>query len=359
MADLQREDIRLLVDGVLYGGWKSVEVPSGIEQAASAWRLSVTEKWPGQPRRKVIRPGAACELMASGDRIIVGYVDDVDVDYDPDQHAITITGRDKIGDLVDCAAVVDEAHEFYNLTVLEFARRICKPYGIAVTAEVDVGAPFARFSIQPGETAFAAIERACRHRALLPNSDGQGGLVLTRAGQGGRGSGALQLGRNVKRAAGNFTYRDRFSLTVLRGQQEGSDLLQPAEIAAAEGRASDSAITRYRPTVIVSEQAGNDMSLSDRAAWEVRVARGRSRKINYTTAGWRDDAGKLWRPNSLVRVVDGYLDAEMDMLIVNVTRRLTIEGTITELQLALPDAYDLLPEPDEDPNPDTGYLEAP
>jgi len=358
MPELIREDIRLLVDGTLYSGWKEVQASRSIEQAALAFRLGVTERWLGQPSRKVIRPGAACLLTATGDPMITGYVDDVTVEYDTGQHAITIAGRDKVGDLVDCAAVVDGDHVFNDLTVLEFARRICNPYGIPVTAEVDVGAPFARFAIQPGETGFAAIERACRHRALLPNGDGQGGLVLTRAGKGGRHAGSLRLGHNVKTASGAFTYRDRFSETILRGQQEGSDTVDVDDIAGPEGRARDVAITRYRPSVIVSEQAGNGMSLADRAAWEVRVARGRSRKVTYNVAGWRDEDGTLWRSNNLIPVVDDYLDIAFDMLIVSATFGLTTSGTVTELQLALPDAYDLLPEPDEQPDPASGLMEA-
>ncbi len=357
---LPGENIVLAIGGAEYAGWKEVNVTRSIEQGAGAFNLSVTEKWKGQPRRRAIRPGGPASLMASGDILATGYVDDVTVDYDSSTHAVTVAGRDKVADLIDCAAVVDAEHEFYDLTLTDFARRICAPYGVPVTAEVDVGAPFARFAIQPGETAWAAIERASRHRAVLPNGDGQGGLVLTRAGLGGRAGGTLQLGRNTKNARGTFTYRDRFSETIVRGQQEGSDFLEEGAAASPEGRAKDGAITRYRPTVIMAEQAGNGLTLSDRAAWEVRVARGRSRSVAYTTAGWRDGDGKLWRPNTMVRVFDDYLDIDFDMLIVSVAYKIAISiGTVAELTLALPDAYDLLPEPEEaEVSPDSGLWEA-
>jgi prophage tail gpP-like protein len=356
MAEIKREDIRLSVDGALYGGWKEAQVVRSIEQGALAFTLKVTEKWQGQPTRRVIRPGAACTLSASGDDLLTGHVDDVTTDYDTDQHTVTIVGRDKVGDLVDCAAMVDGSFEFANLSLLNFASIICQPYGVHVIAEADVGAPFARFAVQPGETAWAAIERACRHRALLPNGDGKGGLVLTRAGRSGRASGTLQLGYNVKIARGTFSYRDRFSLTVVRGQQEGADWLDGTQITGPEGRAKDGTISRYRPTVIIAEQAGNGLTLQERAQWEVRVARGRSRNVVYTVAGWRDDGGQLWRPNTMVMVKDDYLDIDFEMLVVAVTFAMTLDGSTTELQLSLPDAYDLLPEPD-DASPGTGLWE--
>jgi prophage tail gpP-like protein len=356
MAETQREDVRLAVDGTIYGGWKEVKVTRSIEHGALSFGLQVTERWQGQPTRRAIKPGSACTLSATGDAILAGYVDAVSTDYDVNQHTVNVTGRDKVGDLVDCAAVVDGTAEFAGLRITEFAAAICKPYGVTVRAEVDVGKPFGRFAVQPGETAWAAIERACRLRALLPNGDGKGGLVLTRAGKGGRASGSLELGRNIKTARGTFDYSDRFSLTVVRGQQEGADWLDPQQITSPEGRAADGTITRYRPTVILAEQAGDGVSLTERAQWEVRVARGRSRTVVYQVAGWRDDGGKLWQPNTLVRVRDDYLDVEFDMLIVQTDFNLTLQGSTTDLQMALPDAYDLLPEP-ETANPSTGMWE--
>ena len=38
----------LKIDGVYYGGWKTVRVTRAIEQMAGTFELEVTERWPHQ-----------------------------------------------------------------------------------------------------------------------------------------------------------------------------------------------------------------------------------------------------------------------------------------------------------------------
>lgn len=344
------EKATLNIDGSIYGGWKSVEFFRSIEQGASSFELSVTEKWAGQKTRRPIIPGGAYVFKINAATVAAGYVEDIEPSYDATTHEIKVSARDRIGDIVDCAAVVDGPYEFAGLGLAEIASRLCKPFGVAIRAEVDLGATFDRFAIQPGETAWEAIERACRYRAVLPNSDGQNTLVLSRAGRGGKATGALELGKNIKRAQGKFSNRDRFSMVVVRGQQEPSDDLDAVSETQPEGRAKDPRITRYRPTVIVAEQAGNDVSFADRAAWNVRFAQGRSQSVTYTVYGWHNEGGNLWTPNQTVPVLDAYQDIDAELLIVSTRGRIDRDGgEVTDIQLAPKEAYDLLPEPEPAP----------
>lgn len=50
MADAtQRPDVRLEIDGKLYGGWKATSAsPGSLEQCAGTFELSVTDRWPQQ-----------------------------------------------------------------------------------------------------------------------------------------------------------------------------------------------------------------------------------------------------------------------------------------------------------------------
>jgi prophage tail gpP-like protein len=340
----------LQIDGSIYGGWKSVEFFRSIEQGAASFELGVTEKWAGQKTRRAIIPGGAYVFSLNDAAVAAGYVEDIEPTYDATTHDIKVSARDRIGDIVDCAAVVDGPYEFSGLGLAEIATRLCKPFGVSVRAEVDLGASFDRFAIQPGETAWEAIERACRYRAVLPNSDGMKTLVLSRAGRGGRATGALKLGENIKRAQGKFSTRERFSLVVVKGQQEPSDELDAVSETQPEGRANDRRVTRYRPTVIIAEQAGNDVSFADRAAWNVRFAQGRSQSVTYTAYGWHDAGGSLWTPNKIVPVVDEYQDIDKDLLIVSTRQRIDREsGEVTDIQVAPVEAYDLLPEPEPAP----------
>lgn len=339
----------LMVDGTAYAGWQTVTVTRSIERAAAGFQLEVTERWGGQPDRRAIRPGAACAILLDSEVVIDGYVDTVSPRYEPQQHTVRISGRERIGDLVDCAAVVDGGHELAGLNLAEIAAKLCQPYGIAVANQVgDLGKPFDRFAIEPGESAWEAIERACRHRGVLATGDGKGTLLLTRAGRGGRAAAALELGRNVLAAGGSFSHQERYSLIVARGQREAEDILGADEAASPAARVTDPAVRRYRPKVIISERTGDGVTLADRAEWQRRVSAGRGTRVTYDVQGWRA-AGGLWAANQLVRVRDSYLDLDGELLIVAVTFALDEqEGTKTSLELMPASAFELLPEP-EDP----------
>jgi len=235
--------------------------------------------------------------------------------------------------------------------------------GIRVVAEVQT-APFPRFAIQPGETAWEALDRAARARGVLLAGDGTGLLRLTRASLAGPAAGVIELGENVRRCRAVFDHSQRFSDVIVRGQGEGQslgrglfDVANPAApvvaegantvmTARAQGRATDAAIRRSRPRVVIAEAAGEGPSFQDRASWECRNAAGKGTRIAYTLPGWRGSFGRLWRTNTKVAVLDRYLGVQEQLLVCGVVYSLTPgDGSLTEVEVTLPDAYDVQVEP--------------
>jgi prophage tail gpP-like protein len=361
--------VELRVAGAEHRGWRAMKATLSLDAPAAKFTLELADRWSADPDGvpRGVRAGAACELHLDGEAVAIGWIDAVEADYDARDHRLTVVARDKLGDLVDCAAVLDGAHEWQGLRLDEIARRLAQPYGVTVVAEVDPGAPFPRVAIQPGETAWETLQRAAQARGLLLAGDGTGRLRLTRSSLAGPAAGAITLGENVRSARAVFDHADRHSIVVVRGHGEGQDLPdvifetvpdsdppqrrlveggERAAIARAEGRAADIAITRYRPRVILAEAAGDGISFAERAAWEVRRAAGRGTRIAYVVPGWRGSSGALWRTNTRVRVRDAFLGLDADMLICGVTFSLTdSDGSLTEIEVTLPDAYDVLPKP--------------
>lgn len=329
MADLAT----LKVNGAIYGGWTSVEIKRGIEQIAGTFRLQVTERWPGQLTAAPVRRGDACEVQVGGQTIITGYVDDTAPEYDATSHTVTISGRDKTGDLVDCSAI-HKSGQWKSQKLDQIAADVCAPFGIKVTVQagVDVGKAFPSFNIQEGERAFETLDRAARMRAVLLMSDGAGRLVIGRADTT-RVQTDLVEGRNIKKAQGKFDWKERFSHYVVKGQSRTA--------GQASGTADDAAITRYRPIVVLAEDQGHIASLTERAQWEANIRMGRSNRATVTVQGWSHAAG-LWLPNRIVHLTSPMLYADLDLLIASVTYRLDDTGTTAELELARPEAFDLL-----------------
>jgi len=336
--------VSLEIAGRAFGGWTRVVIRRSIENFAGGFELEVSERWPGQPDRQLVRTGAACRVRIGQDTVITGYVDAVRSSYTDQSHRIYIAGRDAAGDIVDCSAV-HEPGEWRGRRLEEIANDLCTPFKVPVRAETDTGKPFAYFRLNDGETVGAAIERMCRHRGVLRMSDGLGGIKIVRAGAT-RAPAALVLGKNVKSAEGAFDDTERFSDYIVKGQRPGVDLVSADAVVAPSGRAKDTKVGRYRPLIVLAEDAGDEASFATRARWEANLRFGRSRRATYTVQGWRA-AGRLWQPNALVHVRDAYLAIDDEMLIAEVEFTLDSRGTEARIAVTRREAFDLIPLPEE------------
>ena len=212
--------VTLSIAGRRHEGWTSAVVTRSLETIAGMFRIALSERAPGEAARRVIRAGDPCEVALDGERVLRGFVDTARVSYDAGSHSIEVTGRDATGDLVDCSAATKPG-EWHEAKLEEIVAALCEPFGIPVRTEADTGLKFRRFRIDEGETAFEAIERGCRFRAVLPLSDGAGGLVLGRPTRS-RTATALRRGVNILSASGDVSWQDRFSEYTLLGQQAGT-----------------------------------------------------------------------------------------------------------------------------------------
>lgn len=341
MADQINGIAELKVDGVYYGGWKSVRVTRSIEQLAGTFELEITDRWPGNPVASPIRPGEPCQLFLDGQVVITGYVDTVVHDYDAAKHSIRVAGRDKTADLVDCSAVY-KTGQWSNVKLDRIARDLLKPYDIEVIVAADVGSAFSSYNIQEGETVFECLDRAARMKALLLTSNPDGDLVITRAGKERLDYGLIE-GENIKAARGEFSWKDRYSVYTAKGHGRlGADGDRVHSAPSATAR--DEIITRHRPLIVLAESHGHNASLGDRVEWERNVRRGRSARGSVTVQGWSDPDGVVWQPNTLISVTSPmmWLDESM-MLIVGCTWSMDgANGTLTEIAISKPEAFQLL-----------------
>lgn len=331
--------VQLKANGAIFGGWKQVEIKTGIEQIAGTFQLQVSERWPGQNAPSPLLPGSPCEILLDGRTIITGYVDSTEAGYGEQSHNVTVSGRDKAGDLVDCAAI-HKTGQWKSRRLDQIAMDLCAPFGIKVVVQADVGAPFPSFNIQEGERVFETLDRAARMRAVLLVSDGLGNLIITRAGRTRAGTDLVE-NVNIKAARGKFDWKERFGHYVVKGQYRGTDDGAAADAAGPSGIADDTAVDRYRPIVVLAEDQGHIATLKQRAEWEKNVRLGRANRATVTVQGWTN-AGGLWRPNTIVHLHSPLLYADLDLLIASVTYRLDEGGTTADLELCRPEAFDLL-----------------
>ncbi|MDO8294382.1 MAG: contractile injection system protein, VgrG/Pvc8 family [Gallionella sp.] len=334
--------VTLRVNGVEYGGWKEVEISAGIERQARDFTLSVTDRWPGAtniPRR--IKQGDVCEVYIGADKLLTGHVDATPIRYDGKSVSVGVKGRSKTADLVDCSAV-HKTGQWRNAKIERIAADLAAPFGIQVIAEASTGAAVVEHQIQPGETVFECVDRLLTLRQLLATDDANGRMVFVNAGSGGSAATALKYGENILSADAPLDYKDVFSNYTVNGQRSGTDEDSGSALSATAS-ASDAAIARHRPLVIVQNGQVNAQICADRARFERVHRAAKALETTYTVQGWRQADGSLWLPNQLVRVTDPVIGFDAELLIVEVTWRKSEEGTRTALRVG----------------PATGYIPSP
>lgn len=374
----------LVVDGQPFSGWTRLMVTRQLSELSGSFQLEMRDP----PRHLATFPyatpdfggpiqfGKKCEILLDGEMILKGWIEDVHPYLENGRAHLSVAGRDVTCDAVDCPADPQGKHEYLKIDLLEGAKRtLAKFTELTVRAEVDVGKPFDRWTIEAGETALSTIEKYARKRAILVTSDGVGGVVLTRSGKT-RAPGSIIVPGNAIRAGGNFSSRERFSHYFVKGgaekggggygssgpalDAEAAPLAAPkqasgdqlgdshAEAAGslAMGLARDSQITRWRPFVSMSRTQTSNVDAQTFAEWLMRTRRGKSEQADYEQRGWRAESGGLWRLNEIVPVDDSFTQLDRDMLIHGISYQYSDRGDTTRLRVCGPEAYDRLPEED-------------
>jgi prophage tail gpP-like protein len=339
-------ECRLVIDGKSYGGWTRIEVQRGIEQIAGGFVLQLTARYPGSEEPLQPCMGRACQVFLGNDLVITGYVDDFETDDTDTSSYLRVEGRDKTADLVDCSAVY-KSGQWRNVRLEQIVADIARPFGItvAVAPGTSTGDVFKRFALEEGEKAFAAIDRACRLRAVLPTSTPEGNLLLTNASEVNSGVRLIE-GVNMLRFNSKHSWKERHSLITLKGQVPGDNQEYGEAAAHLMASAKDEEIDRYRPLVVIAEHGTSNKSLAERAQWEVNVRMGRGKRGGCSLVGWRTgkdgQEGPLWRENTLVHVTSPRMYLDMELLIVACSYQLTEKGKKIDLTFARREAFELV-----------------
>lgn len=297
-------NVELKVDGKIFSGWTSVTVNRSIETMAGYFDLGVNVQT--STDLSSLAPGKPFTLSIDGQTVITGYTDGRRRQMGADSMKITIAGRDKTADLIDCAAIY-KGGQWKKRTLEQIARDLCQPYGVAVRWELtdaESAAPFTSFTLDHSETVYEALGRAARARGVLITSNAAGDLVFTRADESH--SDRLVLGENLLSVDFDEDYRDRFSEYTVKGHGRSNgkvgDTVDARTIASQKGSATDSAITRYRPMIILADSKIDAQSATARALREQRRRLAKSVTFEAQLDGWTRSNGQIWMPNILAEI---------------------------------------------------------
>jgi prophage tail gpP-like protein len=340
------EPFEVIVNGSAFSGFESLSIDRPLTAATGSFSL---ELHPDFRRGLPVLPGQSVQIVARDKTVISGFVDELDATSSRGSQTVNVSGRDKTADLVDCST---EAKQFTNATLLEIVETIVGPFGIgfAFRGINSTLFKYPNFQTNPGESAFSAIERAGRVQGALLYTRGDGALALDAPASGfskfGIEEGPLGNVITSKLVVSNV---DRFRTYVVRGQAVGDDFASGLESSAIEGFASDLAVDRFRPLIIVAPNNVSTETAESLAAWEATVRAARGVRVVVKLPGLRQNPADIespfWNVNDTVRVKLPTLQVAGKLLINRVSiQRSRRKGTTTTLELVREDAYIQKPE---------------
>ncbi|WP_410015803.1 phage baseplate assembly protein [Sodalis sp. C49] len=342
------DDLTLTVGGKILSGWDAVRVTRSIERLPSDFDLSLMDFYPGSNQQQWVKPGDACVIKIGSDTVLTGYVDRWSPMISRARHEVRATGRNKCQDLVDCSAewknnVISQA------TALQIAKKLASLYGISVASDVADMAIVPQFTLNWGESSQEIIDRVCRWAALLYYDQPDGSLYLTRVGTRRAASGVAQ-GVNIQDAAYESSIDERFShYTGVSMSMNAATELSPdsgySSITLATAQDPEAATMRYRNRIVIVESTMiTHQEAQSCINWEMNRRYGRSKALYVTVDSWRDSAGALWTPNTLIPITLPAFGLQDSLwLLAEVTYQKNDNGTVARMVLMPPEAFTVQP----------------
>lgn len=312
------EVVSLIVDGSALIGWQDVSVDRSMESAEISFTLGAANpSWSAEAKR--LRNGREVEIRTArggqpfsggGDLLCKGYVAGYGAKYAPKSKTVTLDGKSKGADAVDCHPVKHKTGRFENKDLLAIAKELDEVRcGFSTDQKLD---KLSKVQRQPGDTIFQTIEREARRAGLMLSGQPDGSIKITRAGTK-RHVGALVMGSEpVEEMDVKIKCDGKFSKYVARGQRAtgtGDDALR------LEVTENDASVTRNRPLLILPEGDWSKKELKKRLRWDRLRRASFGNTITVTVSTWRDDAGALWEPGRLMAIVNAEEDIDGDFLL--------------------------------------------
>ena len=340
--------MNIVVDGKRYTNFLSAKVKAKMGSLTREFEFEAATRGVGDVP---FFCGQAVQIFDGEDLLLTGFIERMSIKSSGKGHVYSLSGRDKLGDLIDS-----------NLPRVNNLRgslpTICKfvlgflGIEVDVVDEVNSAARPYRTIIAPDpeDTAGEFLTQLARRKRVLLQSDGAANLVIT------DGIGRDVETRLVNRIDGVGNNMLEASLVIDHSQRFGrySTELQinmasagsaglntpPDQIIAQRHFTTDPTIrqTRFRTTA-ADYNLGTDDGLK-RPLWEIALNRAEAIKYNVTVPGFRDWKGRLWEVNTAPIVDDQYNGVPgVRMMISSIEYSLDGEGETTRLILTDSDAF--------------------
>jgi len=333
---LTKETITVVVADGTFGGWKSVSIKASAKSPERSFSITASDQSTDIFAKSwAFMPGTAVQVLATGNLVIDGYINQLQVEFDGAAHELRMSGRSKAQDMVD-SSIDHQTNEFNGKTLDGIAQEIAGQWGISVTTEAEEALrTIDQFRINVGETGFQAIDRLARNEGYFVTGQADGSVKIKRHGKE-RHTGSLTQGVNLRHGMVTFDDTNKYSKLKVKGQRPTGTGTKNTQVS---GEYNDPDARSGR-TLIVRNKTSLDNDLATKKARQMgRVRSGESTQCSIDLPSWRDEGGLIWTPGFLVAVASDILRLDDDLAIQELTlEQGPFHGTKADLSLVDPSA---------------------
>jgi len=319
--------------------WQAVSITRSLD-AVDAVGLSAPFEPSSRAFRDTFRPFTYPDIQVDvdGAQLFDGTLVGVDPAYTADASTVSVSAYSRPGVLGDCTLPESSLpSEYRGLSLSTLAAVVCEPFGLSAQFDAPAGAVFDKVACDVGQSPLDFLSKLAAQRGLLVTSTSAGRLRFWRVATPGQPVAVLEQGKPGPLVGVKATFDPQAYYSEVTG-------LQPVRPGSSKTKRYTARNPRLpgvvRPYVYtVDDAAGGDLAVAVPAKFGRMLAA--SVRYSASVATWYDAGGKLWAPNTYVRLyAPGVMVYEPTLLLVaGVTLRKDADAETAELDLVLPEAY--------------------
>jgi len=358
-----------------------------LNSCARSFSFNATPKLPGNASLQNFHPGQKIQITIGDDLVLSGYIDTTPVSYSASSVSLTVSGRSKTCDLVDCSVYPKDQNIAFDQSwsgagvyripssgsvvscpdvsaiswrgqqLGTILAQLVKPYGVRLINQGQDLSAVLNYDVTPEQTVLKALQDLTKKYDLWLCDDPNGDLVVTKKGYT-ETTERLILGQNVLEGSASFDASKLFETYQVLGQTKGTNTSFGAASSSDPQAFETNFFKRRRFTCKKAEGQTASFDCLKQAQSSGNYDKAQYSALSYKVQGWRHITdGRLWKINTLVGVEDTLLSiskASGRFLITKVTFNLSDGGMTTDLELIPPEGVKQDEEKDRDNKKSSG-----
>lgn len=339
--------ISLVVGGKRLSSWSNASVNVDIGDGVSDFSFTSFQEIEGDN----LFAQQEVQVFVDNKLVITGYIDCLKPSFSAQGTKISIEGKSKSIDFVDCSPLLKGAYA-KNTDLISLARMIAKQFNISIQDLTNQHIPIPYIAENQGETCFDLIKRQTANLGFIIYPMPNGDIAIGKP-KGKQLLGGFKFDPITKKSTGhivsgstNIDFSDRYSEYIVKIQDD-----MYKNQANVVSRYKDETIKRYRPKIITVDGDANNSE--KRARYHAQRASGEGTSVSLTTKTPYTDQNDFIEVGKTLYVNHQYLRVDQLMLVKSVTYSDNAkDGFSCEINLVDPKAYNLQKSPVNNSKPE-------